>query len=656
MQLSDLLSFELIAIQCHDNPDADALASGFGLYSYFTARGRPPRLFYSGRAPISKPNLLEMTRALGIPVAHEAEPAPVEGLLITVDCQYGAGNVTPVPADTVAVLDHHVQEKDLPELCDLRPFLGSCATLVWDLLVAQNHKPDTALATALHYGLYTDTGGFAEVRHPMDRDMWDSLEPDRRTIKKLIRSNLSLGELSLAAASLNSLVYDGEDRFALMQASPCDPNILGVISDLAMQVDSVDTALAYFQNSVGIKFSVRTATREAKAAELAAWLTAGGIGSGGGHGEKAGGFINAGKFQIAHAGLPVTEYFAQRLRLYSRSYTLIDCTQPDAGRLADAEGMALYRKLPTPVGYVPCAGLFPAQTTLHVRMREADMDIRVEEDTVLMIGVTGEVYPIKKEKFTAVYTPTKQEFAPKLEYAPVVVNNTTGIRVPLLSVAKSCVGRGGIVRAKRLEHGVKVFTRWNEDVYLRGEPGDWLVAHKDDPTDLYVVTAPVFPLLYAAASSGADVSPGEAGSRKRDCTGLDVASCPEAVEVMKRPLPGVAARFAREAGQIDTREGTVNYQTGDALLTGVEGEEWPVTRERFLASYTPLPPTGYGKDGMYAKKALRVWGLRMRGPFCVRVGDNMLSGDSGDWLIQYGPDEYGIVEADIFATTYFGGS
>ena len=32
MMLDELLGYDRITIQCHDNPDADAIASGFGLY------------------------------------------------------------------------------------------------------------------------------------------------------------------------------------------------------------------------------------------------------------------------------------------------------------------------------------------------------------------------------------------------------------------------------------------------------------------------------------------------------------------------------------------------------------------------------------------------------------------------------------------------
>ena len=46
MKLSDLLKFDSIVIQCHDNPDADAIGSGFALYSYFRDKGKNVRFIY----------------------------------------------------------------------------------------------------------------------------------------------------------------------------------------------------------------------------------------------------------------------------------------------------------------------------------------------------------------------------------------------------------------------------------------------------------------------------------------------------------------------------------------------------------------------------------------------------------------------------------
>ncbi len=98
MRLSDLEGFKQITIQCHDNPDADALASGFGLYCYFSSKGIDTRLVYSGKNKMQKANVCMMVDKLNIPVEYiprnPEDPYKVEGLLVTVDGQYGAGNVS----------------------------------------------------------------------------------------------------------------------------------------------------------------------------------------------------------------------------------------------------------------------------------------------------------------------------------------------------------------------------------------------------------------------------------------------------------------------------------------------------------------------------------------------------------------------------------
>ena len=57
------------------------------------------------------------------------------------------------------------------------------------------------------------------------------------TINILRNTNLSLEELDIAGDALHSVTYCKEHRFAITQARPCDPNILGFISDLILQVE-----------------------------------------------------------------------------------------------------------------------------------------------------------------------------------------------------------------------------------------------------------------------------------------------------------------------------------------------------------------------------------------------------------------------------------
>lgn len=157
-------AYQKICIQCHDNPDADALASGYALYSYFESMGKEVHLVYGGKNCITKPNLLLMVKELEIPVEYVQE-LPECDLLITVDCQYGSGNVTKFQAENVAIIDHHQCGMVQNEFHYIRSNLGSCATVVWDLLNSQEYDVNRKLklSTALYYGLYSDTNQFGEM-------------------------------------------------------------------------------------------------------------------------------------------------------------------------------------------------------------------------------------------------------------------------------------------------------------------------------------------------------------------------------------------------------------------------------------------------------------------------------------------------------------
>ena len=139
-RLKDFEKYDKITIQAHDNPDADAIASGYALYSYYSELGKDVSLIYSGRYQIQKTDLKLMIEKLQIPIEYRAPSNNrVDGLLITVDCQHVAGNVQLFDADEVVVIDHHQQEIMTNRLLgyEISSNLGSCATLVWKLLVEE---------------------------------------------------------------------------------------------------------------------------------------------------------------------------------------------------------------------------------------------------------------------------------------------------------------------------------------------------------------------------------------------------------------------------------------------------------------------------------------------------------------------------------------
>ena len=115
----------------------------------------------------------------------------------------------------------------------------------------------------------TYTDNFTEVSHPLDKDLRDDAVSDRSQITRFRNANLSLKELEIAGLALINYQYNETYRYAVAMAKPCDPNILGMISDLMLEVDTVDTCLVYSIQPFGVKISVRSCVKEVKAGELA---------------------------------------------------------------------------------------------------------------------------------------------------------------------------------------------------------------------------------------------------------------------------------------------------------------------------------------------------------------------------------------------------
>jgi hypothetical protein len=116
----------------------------------------------------------------------------------------------------------------------------------------------------------------------------------------------------------------------------------------------------------------------------------------------------------------------------------------------------------------------------------------------------------------------------------------------------------------------------------------------------------------------------------------------------------IQVQFTPVACTVQTFEGVVHARPGDAIVTGIGGERWRVSHERFNEKYRPVPPTVAGQSGRYISLPNRILALAMTHSFDVLLADGIsrLSGHAGDWLVDYGDGSLGIVSPAIFATTY----
>jgi hypothetical protein len=125
------------------------------------------------------------------------------------------------------------------------------------------------------------------------------------------------------------------------------------------------------------------------------------------------------------------------------------------------------------------------------------------------------------------------------------------------------------------------------------------------------------------------------------------------IAARKRPAE-VQVRFASEDCAIQTLEGVVHASIGDAIVSGIAGEQWPVSRAHFGDKYRPVPPLEMGRDGIYLSLPIDVLAVPMQTAFKVRLADgrSWLGGRAGDWLVDYGDGSLGVIAATIFNLIY----
>ena len=493
MKLERLHNFDDIVIQCHDNPDADAIASSFGLYLYFLSLGKHVRIIYTGEFIIQKANLRMMIEELCIPITYTKELTKPQ-LLLTVDCQYGEGNVTKFEADQVAVIDHHEVCCELNDFTEIRSNYSSCSTLVYSMLLEAGYpvNQNRGLATALYYGLYMDTNYFSEIKHPLDMDMIESLTVYDHVIDRLKNSNFSFSELKTAGLALSQYIYNDKYRYAIVKVNPCDPNILGFISDLVLQVENIDSCIVYNESSYGFKMSVRSCMREATAKDIALYLTKA-IGSGGGHKKKAGGFIIKNKFNELYSPLDFHEYLTEYTQRYFSSCEIIDTSISDI----DTTSMVEYQKKQEILGVVRLRDIAETGTKLNIRTLEGDVEIVTEDNLYLLIGDQGEVKPITKEEFDSNYEVIDKPYELEVDYKPTAKNKRTDKNYFLLQYAKCCISTSVTqILAKQLQVTTKLFSPKSPNSYMVGNVLDYLAVDMNDHKDAYIIVKEDFDILY----------------------------------------------------------------------------------------------------------------------------------------------------------------
>ncbi len=285
-----------LGIFTHDNPDPDAISSAFALKEIAKRFGVEADIIYYGE--ILHQENRAMVNLLEIPLLRgdEVKLSDYKKFAL-VDCSApGVNNSIPKDLKISIVIDHHPAENVEAEYVDIRNDVGAAATIMTEYLKELKIVPSRILATALFFGIKSETEEFKRNTRTADFYAAAYLYPfvDHEMIEKMEGPAISTETLDvLGTAIKNRQIYSSflisfagfiNDRDALPQAA-----------DFLLRLEGVSTVLVFGVIKDTVYMSARNKDVRINIGEVLR-RAFGDVGSAGGHAHAAGAQIPLGIF------------------------------------------------------------------------------------------------------------------------------------------------------------------------------------------------------------------------------------------------------------------------------------------------------------------------------------------------------------------------
>lgn len=264
------------------NPDPDAIASAFGLIELLGSSDCEISIVYTGE--FSRPSNRLLVKLLEIPIRQLETDAELDDLaLFMVD---GQPTFLRRYADREfdAVIDHHpVTEEFESRFRDIRTDYGATATIITEYFRTAEKQLSEAAATALFYGIKTDTQNLTRNVCEADLEAFQFLysRADHEIIRKIETESLPLSVLNYFSLAIASKQVIGNTIFSFM-GSLENPDVTVYVADLFMQVAEVEWVVVACRREEEIIITVRYTGQSGDAGQLASELFSA-YGSAGGH-------------------------------------------------------------------------------------------------------------------------------------------------------------------------------------------------------------------------------------------------------------------------------------------------------------------------------------------------------------------------------------
>ena len=294
VQIRELLDEkEKVGILLQPDPDPDGIACGYALRSVLGRRKRTTAPLISF-GEVQRPENKALCDALGIEV-RVVEPAELEEMdgLVLVDVQPNVFGEHPPPRvlSVDVVIDHHPERSGYDTIIsDIRPNYGATSTILTEYLRASNIDPGPRLATALLYGIKSDTQylGRETSRRDMMSFAYLHAHHSPALLRRIERPALPMDGLrALGRALAKAEVRDGINLLVLGRVRE---DVIPQVADMALQAEGAEWAVAVGQVGSNLVFSVRNVGYVRAAGDVVRAVVEG-LGVGGGHRSMAKGII-----------------------------------------------------------------------------------------------------------------------------------------------------------------------------------------------------------------------------------------------------------------------------------------------------------------------------------------------------------------------------
>ena len=285
-------------IQVHNNPDPDAIGAAVGMrFLYERYLNLPSRIIFGGI--VGRAENRAMLRLLGIQLVPVGKIDYDDcDLLTLVDTQPGAGH-TDLPKGHAAqvVIDHHPQ-RGSPNgalFWDVGRPMGSTCTIVAELLLRNHIALPSNVATALMYGIKSDTHDLSQEATPTDLAVYQMLfsHGDTAALAQIENARVPRSYFAMFQRAIdNAVIYDFACVSHLGRID--NPDMVAEMADFILRCEDLRWSLVTGIYEGTLHLSLRATGKNPHAGRIAR-KAVGVMGSAGGHGHMAGGQIPLGE-------------------------------------------------------------------------------------------------------------------------------------------------------------------------------------------------------------------------------------------------------------------------------------------------------------------------------------------------------------------------